>query len=123
MATVPHSCTIGFEKSETTAIPYAIITLHETAYRKNRRPHSSSIDMKIKDHDLRQLNEERLKTLQEKDPAALLQLTNRLLDDLKEARERLNQNPTNSSCPSGSQTPWFCAGEGDSTEDDEEEDL
>jgi hypothetical protein len=35
--------------------------------------------MKIKDHDLRQLNEERLKTLQEKDPAALLQLANRLL--------------------------------------------
>ena len=46
--------------------------------------------MKIKDHDLRQLNEERLQTLLEKDPAALLQLANRLVDDLKEARARLN---------------------------------
>ena len=76
--------------------------------------------MKINDHDLRQLNEERLQTLQEKDPAALLQLTNRLLDDLKEARERLNQNPSNSSCPSGSQGPWFRVGDEDGTEDGEE---
>ena len=76
--------------------------------------------MKIKDHDLRQLNEERLQTLHEKDPAALLQLAKRLLDDLKEARERLNQNPSNSSCPSGSQAPWFRVGDEDSTEDDEE---
>jgi len=76
--------------------------------------------MKIKDYDLRQLNEERLQTLLEKDPAALLQLTNRLLDDLKEARERLNQNPSNSSCPSGSQGPWFRVGDEVSTEEDEE---
>ena len=76
--------------------------------------------MKIKDHDLRQLNEERLQTLQEKDPAALLRLTNRLLDDLKEARERLNQNPSNSACPCGSQAPWFCIGDEERTEDDEE---
>ncbi len=77
--------------------------------------------MKINDHDLRQLNEERLQTLQEKDPAALLQLTNRLLDDLKEARERLNQDPSNSSRPSGSQDPWFRAGDDESTEEIEEE--
>ena len=76
--------------------------------------------MKIKDHDLRQLNEARLQTLQQKDPAALLQLTIRLLEDLKEARERLNQNPSNSSCPSGNQAPWFSVGDEDSTEDDEE---
>jgi len=76
--------------------------------------------MIIKDHDLRQLNEARLQALLEKDPAALLQLTNRLLNDLKEARERLNQNPSNSSCPSGSQHPWFRAGDDDSTEEDEE---
>jgi transposase len=119
-APAPQPCPIGFEKSKTTAILYVIITLHETAYQKNRRPHFSSIDMKIKDHDLRQLNEERLKTLQEKDPAALLQLANRLLDDLKEARERLNQNPSNSSCPSGSQAPWFGVGDEDSPEDDEQ---
>jgi len=77
--------------------------------------------MKIKDHDLRQLNEARLQTLQQKDPAALLQLTIRLLEDLKEARERLNQNPSNSSCPSGSQAPWFRVGDEDSPEDDEEQ--
>ncbi|MCP4895538.1 MAG: hypothetical protein GY906_01075, partial [bacterium] len=80
----------------------------------------SPIGMKIKDHDLRQLNEERLQSLQEKDPAALLQLTNRLLDDLKEARERLNRNSSNSSCPSGSQPPWFRVGDEESAEDDEE---
>ena len=77
--------------------------------------------MKIKDHDLRQLNEARLQALLEKDPAALLELTNCLVEDLKEARERLNQNPSNSSCPSGSQAPWFCTGDEDSTEDDEEQ--
>ena len=76
--------------------------------------------MKIKDYDLRQLNEERLRTLQDKDPVALLQLTNHLLDDLKEARERLNQNPANSSCPSGSQAPWFRVDDENDTEDDEE---
>lgn len=63
--------------------------------------------MKIKDHDLRQLSESRLQMLLDKNPTALLRLTNRLLDDLKEARERLNQNPSNSSRPSSSQDPWF----------------
>jgi hypothetical protein len=76
--------------------------------------------MKIKDHDLRQLDEERLRGLQEKDPAALLRLTTRLVDDLKEARERLNQNSSNSSRPSGSHDPWFRIGDEDDTEDDEE---
>ncbi len=75
--------------------------------------------MKIKDYDLRQLNDERLQSLLEKNPAALLHLTKRLLDDLREARERINQNPSNSSCPSGSQPPWFRVGDGESTEDDE----
>jgi hypothetical protein len=36
------------------------------------------------------LHEECLQSLQAKNPAALLQLTNRILEDLKEARERLN---------------------------------
>jgi hypothetical protein len=76
--------------------------------------------MEIKDHDLRQLNEERLQALQAKDPAALLRLANQLLHDLKEARERLNQNPSNSSRPPSSQDPWFRDGEEESTEDDEE---
>ena len=53
--------------------------------------------MVLKDHDLRQLNEARLLELKEKDPEALATLGIRLLKDLKEARERLNQNPSNSS--------------------------
>ncbi len=109
------------KKSKTNEIPCEIITLHDSADRKNRRSYPSPIGMKINDHDLRQLNEERLQTLQEKDPAALLQLTNRLLDDLKEARERLNQDPSNSSRPSGSQDPWFRAGDEESTEEIEED--
>lgn len=76
--------------------------------------------MKIKDYDLRQLNEARLQMLLDSNPAALLRLTNRLLDDLKEARERLNQNPSNSSRPPGSQDPWFRNGDGDSIKDDDE---
>ncbi len=78
--------------------------------------------MKIKDHDLRQLNEERLQSLLDKDPAALLRVAVLLVDDLKEARERLNQNPTNSSCPSGSQPPWYSSGDDGSSDDDEETD-
>jgi len=76
--------------------------------------------MKVTDHDLRQLNEERLRALLEKNPVALLQLASRLADDLKEARERLNQNPSNSSRPPSSRDPWFRAGDEDDTEDDEE---
>ena len=77
--------------------------------------------MKIKDHDLRQLNEARLQMLLDSNPDALLRLTNRLLDDLKEARERLNQNPSNSSRPSGSQDPWFRNGDGDTKEEDNDD--
>ena len=110
------------KKSKTNEIPCEIITLHDSADRKNRRSYPSPIGMKINDHDLRQLNEERLQALLEKDPVALLQLTNRLLDDLKEARERLNQNPSNSSRPSGSQDPWFRSGDDESTGEMEEDD-
>jgi transposase-like protein len=67
--------------------------------------------MVLKDHDLRQLDEERIRDLKEKDPEALVNLSIRLLEDLKEARERLNQNPSNSSRPPSSQAPWFRAQE------------
>ena len=77
--------------------------------------------MIIKDHDLRQLNEKRLQALLEKDPASLLKLSHDLLDDLKEARERLNQNSSNSSRPPGSQDPWFRIEDEASTEEDDEE--
>lgn len=40
------------------------------------------------------------------DEAALRALSARLLDDLKEARDRLNQGPENSSRPPSSRAPW-----------------
>lgn len=59
--------------------------------------------MKISDHSLRQLDETYVTSL---DEAALRGLSLRLLADLKEARERLNQNSGNSSRPPSSQAPW-----------------
>lgn len=59
--------------------------------------------MKINDHSLRQLDEAYVTSL---DEAALRGLSLRLLADLKEARERLNQNSGNSSRPPSSQAPW-----------------
>ena len=67
--------------------------------------------MVLKDHDLRQLDKARILELKEKDPEALAKLSIHLLEDLKEARERLNQNPSNSSRPPSSQAPWFSARE------------
>jgi transposase len=59
--------------------------------------------MKLKDHDLRQMDSEYLASLvREK----LLEVSSKLLEDLKEARERLNQTSQNSSRPSGSFAPW-----------------
>ena len=62
--------------------------------------------MQLKDHDLRQLDAARLRQLGEQQPVALVELSVRLLDDLKEAREQLNQNPDNSSVPPSSRAPW-----------------
>lgn len=62
--------------------------------------------MQLQDHDLRQLDEAALRQLFELNPSALLGLSERLLADLKEARERLNQNPDNSSRPPSSRDPW-----------------
>lgn len=59
--------------------------------------------MKLSDHDLRQIDEERIKTLSE---TAVKCLSITLLNDLKEARERLNQNSKNSSIPPSSEAPW-----------------
>ena len=59
--------------------------------------------MKLSDHDLRQIDEERIYKLSEKD---VKNLSITLLNDLKEARERLNQNPKNSSRPPSSEAPW-----------------
>ena len=59
--------------------------------------------MKLKDHDLKQIDKEYLKGLP---PEKLLEVSGKLLEDLKEARDRLNQTPENSSRPSGSFAAW-----------------
>lgn len=59
--------------------------------------------MQLSDHDLKQLDEEYLHSL----PAEPLRtLSSKLLSDLKEAHDRLNQNPTNSSRPPSARAPW-----------------
>jgi transposase len=59
--------------------------------------------MRLTDHDLKQLGPEYLGSLS---PEQLLHLSQKMLDDLRDARERLNQTPHNSSRPSGSYAPW-----------------
>jgi hypothetical protein len=59
--------------------------------------------VKLSEHDLRQLDEDALRQLPE---AALRTLSATLLADLKEARERLQQHPGNSSRPPSSRAPW-----------------
>jgi IS1 family transposase len=62
--------------------------------------------MVLSDQQLLQIDADFLTRLRMRDPAALARLSLNLANDLKEARERLNQNPTNSSRPSGSMPPW-----------------
>jgi transposase len=70
--------------------------------------------MHLRKHDLLQMDAEWLKKL----PAArLLEVSIRLLDDVKELQDRLNQNPANSSRPPTSQVPWEKPGTGE--EEDE----
>ena len=59
--------------------------------------------MHLSDHGLRQIDEAYLRSL---DPEALCGLSVRLLADLREARKRLNQGPTDSSRPPSSRAPW-----------------
>ena len=59
--------------------------------------------MHLSDHSLDQLDEAYVQIL---DVGALRGLSLRLLEDLKEARERLRQNPNNSSRPPSSRAPW-----------------
>lgn len=77
--------------------------------------------MRLKAHDLRQLDAEVLRRLHQRDPDALVNLSVRLLDDLKEAHERLNQSSHNSSRPPSSCGPWHKAtpDEEESGEEDE----
>ena len=59
--------------------------------------------MHLSDHDLRQMDEGWLEKLPED---KLRQVSARMLQDLKEARDRLNQTPDNSSRPPSSRAPW-----------------
>ena len=74
--------------------------------------------MELNDYSLRQMDEDAIRKLPE---FAVRDLAVRLLKDLKEARERLNQNSRNSSRPPGSDAPWEkvgedCESDGDDTE-------
>jgi hypothetical protein len=59
--------------------------------------------MPLSDHSLRQIDAEYVRSWGADE---LRDLSLRLLADLKEARERLNQGPTNSSRPPSSRAPW-----------------
>lgn len=72
--------------------------------------------MKLSDYDLQQIDPAWLRA---RTPEELLHVSQKLLDDLKEARERLNRNSTNSSVPPGSQPPWFHPAEDTENEDDD----
>jgi len=74
--------------------------------------------MRLSEHDLRQLDEAAIEALEE---APLRALAVTLLADLKEAHDRLGQDPSNSSRPSGSQAPWEYAS-GSDTPDEAETD-
>ena len=58
--------------------------------------------MKLSDHYLRQIDEEIIDKLSE---TTIKNLSITLLNDLKEARDRLNQNSKNSSIPPSSEAP------------------
>ena len=62
--------------------------------------------MRLSRDDLAQLDDTYLAGLEE---ASLRALSVRLLADLKEAHERLEQNPSNSSRPPSSRVPWETA--------------
>jgi len=57
----------------------------------------------LSDHSLRQIDDDYVRSL---GTDALQDLSLRLLADLKEARERLHQGPTNRSRPPSSRAPW-----------------
>ena len=74
--------------------------------------------MHLSPHSLRQLDPAYLYTLEE---AALRVLSVKLLEDLKEARDRLNQGPENSSRPPSSRAPWERKGGGQEPDEDPED--
>ena len=73
--------------------------------------------MQLSDQDLKQINQEYLARLS---AGQLLHLSGKLVDDLRAARDRLNQTPQNSLRPSGRYTPWEEAGKGDKARQSED---
>lgn len=64
--------------------------------------------MHLSDHSLRQIDDAYLQSLEVE---ALRGLSARLLADLKDARDRLNQGPDTSSRPPSSRAPWDRGGD------------
>ncbi len=71
--------------------------------------------MHLSPHSLQQIDNAYIESL---DPEALRGLSLRLLADLKEAWDRLNQGPENSSRPPSSRVPWDRKGSGSDSETD-----
>jgi transposase len=78
----------------------AKILFHHTVFVRGA---NAAAGMHLDDHDLKQLDEEYLLSLS---PVQLQTLSTKLLADLKEAHDRLNQNPSNSSRPPSTRAPW-----------------
>jgi hypothetical protein len=74
--------------------------------------------MRLSDHSLRQIDEAYLERLEEE---ALRSLSSKLLLDLKEARERLNQTSRNSSLPPSREAPWEKTRPADATTERDED--
>lgn len=70
--------------------------------------------MLVSDHDLRQIDDAYVETLSIDE---LREVIKRVVKDLKEARDRLNQNSSNSSRPPSSEAPWVTAKLKDPDED------
>jgi len=62
--------------------------------------------MNLTDKDLKQLDEKYVSGLSLEQ---LIELNMKLVEDLRASRDRLNMSAENSSCPSGSQPPWWKA--------------
>jgi len=76
--------------------------------------------MLLKTHSLRQIDEAYIRGLPREE---VDRLSVKLLNDLKEAHERLNQNPSNSSVPPSARAPWLSNDEGAGDEDEDEDEA
>ncbi len=75
--------------------------------------------MQLSAHDLKQLNDKNFSSLEREN---LEILASKLLSDVKELHDRLNQNPENSSRPPSSALPWGEMNSASKDVFDEEED-